>query len=193
MTSTMNTLNEPLTEDEIAAGYVLMRNTQAGPTVYTSPSGQQVEWEGAGSLTGADIQPVSVEVLKEVQFQKNRNRGIFEKVTQDQAAILEQHRQEWVDNDHRRRNASLDALEAVSDNDFHMVGCVMPLGMAVGAKTCSVEVPMTVAEQRTKPPLCNEHKSEAPSFYPEETDQMVQGKPVIVWRRISMGARTRQS
>lgn len=168
---------------------VLIRNTMAGPTVFTSPSGHQVEWKGAGDPHGGDLQPCPGSLLEDVQFQNAMVRGIFLKETFDPEA-LNAHREEWEANEARRRNASLDALEEVSDKDLHMVTCVMPVGRANSGATCDVAVPMSAAAQREKPPLCPEHSGEAAKFISDETDKMINGKPVVKWSRIQMTRRT---
>lgn len=172
---------------------VLIRNTQRGPTVHTSLTGQLVEWAGAGDQAGGDVQPVSTELMREVPFQRAMVRGILVKeVERSMAEIEELHRRDWESSSSRRETASLDALDVVTDNDFLMVPCIMPTGRAGSSGTCAVDVPMTAKAMRDKPALCPGHIHEAPKFMAEEQDKIVGGKPTVVWSMIQLGQRERQ-
>lgn len=172
---------------------ILVRNTMGGPTVFTQAStNQQVEWQGAGDTNGADVQPIPAALFNDVQFQRAVQRGIFERVDGDYDAVIEAHRKEWEEAEDRRKNASMDSLEALSQNDIHTYTCVSPKGRANSGVACGVPVPMTPKEHSEKPPLCIEHKSDAAKFVSEETDEIEAGKPKVKWSRVHLGARERQ-
>lgn len=172
---------------------VMVRNTMAGPTVYFQPTtNQQVEWQGAGDPHGGDVQPIPIAMFNEVQFQRSVQRGIYERVADDYDAVIKAHREEWQQAEDRRKNASLDNLEALSQNDIHTYTCVAPKGRANSGITCDVSVPMTPKEHSEKPPLCVEHKADAVKFVSEETDEFEAGKPKVKWKRVQLGARERQ-
>ncbi len=172
---------------------VMVRNTMGGPTVYSNPAtNQQVEWMGKGDPHGGDVQPIPVAMFREVQFQRSVQRGIFERVADDYDTVIEAHKAEWEAAEHRRQNASLDNLEALSQNDIHSYTCVAPKGRANSGVACGVEVPMTPKEHSEKPPLCAEHKSDAAKFVSIETDEIEAGKPKVKWNRVQLGSRERQ-
>lgn len=172
---------------------VMVRNTMGGPTVFTHPAtNQQVEWQGAGDPHGGDVQPIPLALFSDVQFQRSVQRGIFVRVADDYDSVIEAHRKEWEEAEHRRQNASLDSLEALSQNDIHTYTCVAPKGRANSGITCDVPVPMTPREHSEKPPLCIEHKSDAAKFVSQETDEIEAGKPKVKWTRVQLGLRERQ-
>lgn len=173
---------------------IMVRNNQAGPTVFTAPgpSGSHVEWQGAGDPQGLDVQPCPAEFLNIVAFRAAMTRGIFEQVDDDGliGETLAQHRQDWEQKQERQRNAGIEALELEPDNDLAMVNCIAPV--AKGGKKCDTPLSLKVTDLREKPPLCQDHQRLAGKFIAEETDKIVQGKPEIRWTLMRVEPRVKQ-
>lgn len=173
---------------------IMVRNNQAGPTVFTAPgpSGAHVEWQGAGDPQGLDVQPCPAEFLNSVAFRAAMTRGIFEQVD-DETLIdetLAQHRQDWDQKQERQRNAGTEALELEPDNDLAMESCIAPV--AKGGKLCGTALSLKVAELREKPPLCQDHQRYAGKFVAEETSEIVNGKPKVRWTLMRVEPRVKQ-
>jgi hypothetical protein len=162
---------------------VLVRNTEAGPTVFSIPENNiQIEWQGAGDPGGGDVQPIPDILAENVQFTKMLRRGLFTIETDDAALDLqaEAHQQ--------KRDAATASAAATLDpevnNDLIQAECVGPAARGTG--TCGKPVPVREKTQFEKPILCPQHAGLAPEFALLEED----GKPV--WKRSTLAPRERQ-
>jgi hypothetical protein len=63
----------------------MVRNTAAGPTVFSEGPNATVEWAGANDPMGGDLQPVPESFLNNVQFHRMAARGILVVETADEA------------------------------------------------------------------------------------------------------------
>jgi hypothetical protein len=175
------------------AAPITVRNTQPGPTVFTAPgNGAHVEWQGAGDPQGLDIQSCPAEFLQIVAFRNAMEKGIFEQVD-DEAQIEEAltlHRQEWEQQQERRRNAGTDSIEVEANKDMHVFECIGLVGK--GGQSCGAPLSLKPEELQNTPPLCSEHKKFARKYIAEETGKIINGKPEVRWTLPTMGARERQ-
>lgn len=169
----------------------LVRNNQPGPTVFSDGDKQQVEWQGSGDPNGLDIQPVPDVLFDHVQFQRSLTRGIFTVVDGDVTAdeVYEQHRTEWEERQERQTNAGKEALELTQNNDMIVLKCIGPKGHT--GENCGEDVTVKDAQRNDAPPLCPKHLQLKGKFLPEESGRIINGKPEVVWRRVSLGGRQR--
>lgn len=98
---------------------VLVRNTKAGPTVFTDHAKNiAIEWSGTGDPAGNDLQYVPDEVVIEsADFNKHLRRGTFEVVKASPEA--EAHLARQVEADNERKAAAAAAVEAQIDRSVH--------------------------------------------------------------------------
>jgi hypothetical protein len=171
----------------------MVRNTAAGPTVFSEGPNATVEWAGANDPMGGDLQPVPESFLNNVQFHRMAARGILVVETADEAiqAALAQHKAEWDTRQARQRDASRSALDEAPNNDSVIKTCLGPSGRDP-RQLCGADVPIRQAKLAETVPLCPMHSGLAGQFIAEESDRIVNGKPEIVWLKTNLGATTRQ-
>lgn len=169
----------------------MVRNTHGGPAVF-SDGNQHVEWAGAGDIMQNDVQPVPPAFMDNVQFHRMVTRGIFvvETADEDIAGVLAAHRRDWEMRNARAQAASAAAIDMAPDDDSIMKNCLGP--STTGRGKCDQSVPVKVRELASKPPLCTVHAELAPQFVAEEGQEIVGGKPEVIWKHIQVGARARQ-
>lgn len=176
------------------ASSALIRNNEAGPTVFEYDGGKsKVEWSGAGDPMGGDLRPVPAHYLEDVQFLSCLQRGIFsvEEAPEAIREAVELHRQEWTSRQERAKNATQESLDQAPQNDMLMLACIGPSGKGSG-QLCGVQVPVKQRARNEAPPLCGAHKSLVGQFIAEEGEKIVDGKPEVRWMRAGMGNRTKQ-
>lgn len=173
----------------------MVRNNQAGPTVLSSdPKGSEfVEWQGKNDPAGGDIQPVPEVIQESVAFQRCVRRGILTPLSAEDQAIIDEameHQQAaWDKRQSFSQDQSAQVIEQTTNNDIITLACVGPSARAGGAK-CADQVTVRDVSKNDKPPLCSMHENLASQYVPSE--EMVNGKSVTVWTRLTMGARERQ-
>lgn len=163
---------------------VLVRNTEAGPTVFTDTSKNiALEWAGAGDPSGEDVQQVPADILENVSFMRSLQRGIFvvEEATPEVQAILDRQTATWRSRREQAEQASADSIDVEANNDLVTLPCIGPSQRGTGE--CGEPVPVKDKARDEKPPLCSRHASLAPQYVVSETDQIVDGKPVKKWSR----------
>lgn len=172
----------------------LVRNAQPGPTVFSYDPNDHIEWQGANDPMGGDLQSVPGKYFDNVQFQRALATGILvlEEAPEEIARAAELHRREWENRQHRQRTANLEALDQQPQNDMLMLSCIGPTGKGLDGQLCGVQVPVRQRARNEQPPLCGPHSTLASRYIAEETDKIVDGKPVIRWVQAQMGNRTSQ-
>jgi hypothetical protein len=170
----------------------MVRNTASGPTVF-SDRGEEVTWAGANDPMGGDLQPVPASFLDSVQFHRMTARGIFvvEEAEAAVATALEQHRRDWTQRLENQRAASTQVIDQVPQNDSVVKTCLGPSGKAPN-QLCGADVPIKAKKLAETPPLCSMHSGLAMNFIATESERIIDGKPEVVWRKVSMAAPTRQ-
>lgn len=176
------------------ASSALIRNNEAGPTVFEYDGGKsKVEWAGAGDPMGGDLMPVPTSYLEDVQFLSCLQRGIFsvEEAPEAIREAIELHRQEWVGRQERAKSASQASLDEAPQNDMLMLSCIGPSGKNT-SQPCGAQVSVKQRARNETPPLCSMHKSLAGQYIAEEGEKIVDGKPEIRWIRAGLGNRAKQ-
>lgn len=175
---------------------IMARNNQAGPTVLSSdPKGTHyVEWQGKGDPAGGDIQPVPEEVQNTVAFTRCVRRGIFtvldENDAQDTiAAAMDKQQVAWDSRQGLTQQTADEVIDHAANNDIVTLPCVGPDTRGAGGK-CGELVNVRDNTKNERPPLCSLHADLAPQFIPGE--DIVNGKNVVTWTRLTMGTRERQ-
>ena len=166
---------------------VLVRNKEAGPTVFSVPeAGIQLEWQGAGDPAGGDVQYVPDDLLKNIQFTKAIRQGIFAVETEadGQASVDAQAEAHQQKREAAAANAAA-AIDVTVNNDLVQVECVGPANKGNG--TCGEPVAVKEKEAANAPVLCPRHKSLAPQYVLTEAD----GKPA--WVRTTLAPREKQN
>lgn len=173
----------------------MVRNNQAGPTVLSSdPKGSEfVEWQGKSDPSGGDIQPVPEIIQESVAFQRCVRRGILTPLSaEDQDVIdaaMENQQAAWDKRQSFSQDTAAQVIDQQANNDIVTLACVGP-STRQGSARCGEQVTVRDVSKNEKPPLCSQHENLAPQYVPSE--EMVNGKSVTVWTRLTMGARERQ-
>jgi hypothetical protein len=173
----------------------MVRNNQAGPTVLSSdPKGSEfVEWQGLNDPSGGDIQPVPEVIQSLVSYQRCVRRGILTPLDDNDQEIIDTAMGRQQANWDKRQSFASDTAAQVIDqqanNDIVTLSCVGP-STRQGNARCGEQVTVRDTVKNEKPPLCSQHENLAPQYLPSE--EMVSGKNVTVWTRMTMGARERQ-
>jgi len=174
---------------------VMVRNLKDGPTVFSIPEKRiEIEWQGKGDPTGADVQGVPDEVLESTYFQRALRRGVFETIT-DLAAedALNQQNDSFAAREAVERANSVAAIDPEAHNDILSLPCQGPSGR--GSGLCTQPVAVKESKVDEAPVLCPQHDSLASEFVQSETGQMKDTgsslEPVKVWTRVILGARER--
>lgn len=168
---------------------VLVRNTEAGPTVFTDANtNTQVEWQGAGDPSGEDVQQVPDKLVENVSFLRAVNRGILvvEEATDEVMAALARQTTSWKERRAKAEAASADAIDEQANNDLISVPCIGPSTRGQGE--CGEAVPVRENRMYDKPTLCPRHAALAPQYVFTETDKLVDGRSVKKWSRSLVSA-----
>ena len=166
---------------------VLVRNKEAGPTVFSVPeAGIQLEWQGAGDPAGADVQYVPDELLQNIQFSKAIRQGIFTVETEADAEAEMDAQAAALQNRRAAAEASaVESIDQVVNNDMVQASCIGPANKGNG--NCGEPVAVKEKEAANAPVLCPRHKSLAPQYVLTEAD----GKPA--WVRTTLAPREKQN
>lgn len=174
---------------------IMAQNNQAGPTVLSSdPKGTHyVEWQGRGDVSGGDVQPVPEEIQNTVAFQKCVRRGIFTILDADEASAaideaMNRQQQAWDKRQNLTQETADQAIDYQANKDIVSLPCVGPSRNP--GQRCGEPVPVRDTTKDERPPLCGLHEALAPQYTP--THDILNGKPVVVWTRVTMGARETQ-
>lgn len=176
----------------VVATPILVKNTQAGPSVFTDPiTGVQIEWKGTGDPDGEDIQQCPADLVNNVAFRKAIQRGVFEVVeaTDEVMAALDRQTESWRARQEADAQASVDAIDQQANNDIVQVSCVGPGPRGTGE--CGNPVPVREKKKADAPPLCSQHASLSSQYIYTETDEddPETGKAKVRWQRMTSDTR----
>ena len=138
-----------------------------------------------------DVQEVPEFVLKDVNFRRCVQRGVYEIVASDFETSQQVSRagEIWRTNKEEARQASVASIDFEANNDIIVTSCIGP-GLRGG--NCEEKVMVRELQKGDKPPLCSKHTRLAAEFIPEEVDSRIGdgtgGKPVVNWIRMGMSA-----
>jgi hypothetical protein len=168
----------------------MVRNRMAGPTVFVDNNlDVQIEWGGFGDPAGNDIQPVPESVLTHPQFMRSQRRGIFEEVSEEEAAkALDLQTGQWQERMERDANAGQEVLMVEQQNDIVLVQCIGP--HVAGRGQCPEQVQQKVRDRYEEPPLCRNHRGLKDQFVsmPDPSGRVGEhGRVATVWVRPTSG------
>jgi len=181
MTNIANTISKP----------IFLQNEQAGPLVFRDDaSNVEIVWQGKGNPSGEDMQAVPVAFLNNVNFLRILNRGAVTLIDADEdvraaveaqlsSPILQRQAQANAEARTRAVEAALTPLDRPERNDYITIGCIGPSTRGQG--TCGAEVPVRELNKGESAPLCATHAHLAPMAIQFETEEIVDGKPVMAW------------
>ncbi len=172
---------------------VLVRNTEAGPTVFTDANTHtQVEWQGANDPSGEDIQQVPDSLIENVAFLRAVNRGILvvEEATPAVREALERQVSSWKARQKTAEEAGAAVIDEQADNDLVTMPCIGPSQRGTGE--CGEPVPVREKFRFDKPALWSRHSALAPQYVFSESEAVVDGKTTKQWTRTLVTSRERQ-
>ena len=178
MTNIANTINKP----------IFLQNEQAGPLVFRDDSANvEIIWQGKGDNGGMDCQAVPVSFLNNINFLRILNRGAITLVDADdevRAAVEAQLASPILQHQAQvaaevKEQAQVTPLDRPEKNDYITIGCIGPSSRGQG--NCGLEVPVREASKADSAPLCATHIHLAPQAFQFETEEIVDGKPVMAW------------
>jgi hypothetical protein len=174
---------------------LLVRNLQAGPTVFSDKtSDTAIEWAGRGDPSGDDIQQVPEALLKDnISFLRSIRRGVLEIVEPDEEtrALLDRQVDSWKAREAAGDQAAKEAIDPAANNDIITVPCIGPNSRGNG--DCGEPVTVREKTKDANPPLCQQHEMLAGSFALTQTGNVVEGKAEEKWVRAINDPRERQS
>lgn len=168
----------------------MVQNNQPGPTILAGDSkgSDYIEWAGSGDPSGGDIQPVPDHIVNSVAFNKAIRRGVLTTVNEDDERVqhaLDAQSQSWDARTTMADQKALLTIENTQNNDMIVAKCIGPSPRGNG--TCDIEVPVRDKTKDDRPALCSMHVELASQYVPEQTQE--DGKVVVKWTRVTMGAR----
>lgn len=172
---------------------VLVRNTEAGPTVFTDAhTNTQVEWQGANDPSGEDVQQVPDALIDNVNFLRAVNRGILvvEEASPAVMEALQRQTTSWQARRREAKEASAATIDEQANNDLVTMPCIGPSTRGTGE--CGESVPVRESKKFDKPALCSRHAALAPQYVFSESEALVDGQTTKQWTRTLMTARERQ-
>ncbi len=177
----------------VPTGVILVRNKELGPTIfsYDGPNGKgHIEWGRAGDPDQTDVQEVPEFVLRDTNFRRGVQRGVYEIVdaTMETSGQISRAGEIWRNQKDAARQSSVASIDIESNNDIIGTQCVGP-----GPRgQCEEQVMVRELQKNDKPPLCSRHSRLASEYVPEESDERIGantgGKPVVNWIRMGMSA-----
>lgn len=165
---------------------VVVRNNLPGIVTFTDDNTKiQTIWEGRNDRNGGDVKEVPPSLLQNPQFREQVLRGIFEIVDMDNNSDVLQHaldaqRAHW---DARQLEAANASAEIQKANDT-VIATGQPCIAPKGRELCGSYSLVMGTDPTAEPPLCDEHKSLARAYAPQQTGRLVDGKPEVVWKRV---------
>lgn len=144
---------------------------------------EQCQFAAAGDPLGEDVMELPSTYLRNAQFRKQLQLGIFKLVDADNPDVLDA-----MDNQLRAWEAAQVAkaesdrfVEAQQPRAFSGVQCLAQ----EGRHQCT-EYAIYAQNNRERPPLCQKHAHLAAQYTPEETGAFKDGKPEIRWNRVEV-------
>lgn len=178
MTNIANTISKP----------IFLQNEQAGPLVFRDDSANvEIVWQGKGDTSGNDMQAVPVSFLNNINFLRILNRGSITLIDADddvRAAVEAQLaspilQRQAAASAEIKAQAQVTPLDRPEKNDYITIGCIGPSSRGQGI--CGLEVPVREATKGETAPLCATHVHLAAMAIQYETEEIVDGKPVMAW------------
>jgi hypothetical protein len=172
---------------------VLVRNTQAGPAVFSDPvENVALEWQASGDPSGEDVQQVPDKVVTDnVNFLKCIQKGIFEVVeaTEEVKASLAKQVETYKNKQDASAQAAAGSIDRQQQNDIVTVPCVGHSNRGTGQ--CGELVPVKEKTKSDRPPLCPKHEGLANQYVVTETEDFDEnGKAIKAWSRTAVDARS---
>ncbi len=167
-----------------------VRNTMDMIAVFTMKvdgADEVSEFGPANDPKGDDIMELPSSYLKNAQFRKQLQRGVFEIIDGDDPAVVEafsSQKRVWE----ASQAAKSEADHLVDRNQvraFSGLNCIAQEGRG----TCPEFAISASKNNREKPPLCSKHAHLSSQYTPEETGKFVEGKPEIQWNRVQIQGR----
>lgn len=141
---------------------VMCQNMTPGPLVIASSpkSDNEVIFEGKGSPTGGDVQPIPEGLLRSPAFGKAIKQGTLKVVEGADNPIVENALQAQSDAYWKRMDSekvsAMESLETPRDDDLVAVQCIGP-GTRADTQ-CEDTIPVRAREMNAKAPLCARHE-----------------------------------
>lgn len=170
----------------VGTGPVVVRNNHGNIATFTDENTRAVyTWEAAGDPHGRDVKEVSATILANPTFRENVNKGIFA-IENDQDILrqaLDAQRSHWQSRQHQAENAQVEIENAQAQVVAAAEPCIAPRGREL----CGSYAVVSGNDQsgEPQPPLCGEHKHLAPQYQPNTTGRVVDGKPEVIWKRVT--------
>jgi hypothetical protein len=172
---------------------LLVRNTTSGPLVFSVPKdGIALEWQAMGDATGEDYQQVPDELVNNVAFLKNIQRGtlVIEEAPEALQEMIDKQTASFDARTTKAAEAAASAIDQKADNDLITLPCIGPNQR--GSGECGQPVPVKERTKWEHPPLCDRHKSLAPQYVMTEGETLVEGRAEKHWHRAGVGGRETQ-
>jgi hypothetical protein len=173
---------------------LLVRNKQAGPTVFTDkPSETEVRWEGADDVAGGDIMQVPASLAENLNFTRALRLGILEVVQADDETqeLLDRQTAAWNARQTRDAEAVQESIDPSAQQDYIELSCIGPNNRGNGE--CGQPVVVKESHKDEKAPLCPQHEHLSNQYVVTATDKLVEGKAQVKWQHMPTTAAERQS
>jgi hypothetical protein len=172
---------------ELANDVIVVRNNQAGITVFTDDSTKiTYVWEGKGDGGGRDVCEVSSQVLRNPDFRRALLRDLLtvEDAPEALAEALGLQQKEWEARQNRLAESQATLDRAADRTIARGVACIAPKGSSRSGELCGSYALASGQNPNERPPLCSEHVHLGVQYIPHETGKVLpNGKSEIVWRR----------
>jgi hypothetical protein len=172
-------------------GVLIVRNMHGGPTTFLHEhDGMKTpyEWFGAGDVDERDILEVPEAMALNPHFRKAVARGILKVEEGDEDVIASVNRagQRWQERQLERRTEIEQQMDRQEDKSMVVIPCQAP---GPRGSVCGASVFEREATKGTKPPLCPAHQHLSTNYVQVETDEIRNGKAVMIWVEASKTAR----
>jgi hypothetical protein len=167
-----------------------VRNTLSTISIFVAKidgEEQISEFGPLGDPEGNDVMELPSLYLKNAQFRKQLQRGIYEIIDADDPDVLEAV---------AAQKASWDASQAAKETNDALIDRQQPRAFTgvpciaqEGRQSCSEFALSAKANNSERPPLCSKHTFLAPQYTPEETGKFIDNKPEVHWNRIQLTGR----
>jgi len=173
------------------SGVLIVRNMHGGPTTFLHEhDGMKTpyEWFGAGDIDERDILEVPESMAMSPHFRKAVARGILKVEEGDEDVIASVNRagMRWQERQLQRRNEIEAQMDRQEDRSMVVIPCQAP---GPRGSLCGASVFEREATKGAKPPLCSAHQHLSTNFVQVETDEIRNGKAVMIWVEASKTAR----
>lgn len=164
---------------------VVVRNALNGIAVFTDEQTKITnQWAAIGDPHGKDVLEVSPSILANPQFREMVLRGIFtiEESPEVLQAALDAQRAHWQSRQLQAANASVEIEKSKDTVIATGASCIAPKGREL----CGSYALVMGKDVTSHPPLCTEHMTLARNYASTETGRIIEGKPEVIWRRVTL-------